>query len=62
MDKHNLFWPIPNDAIKANSRGQLHQNYGYDKYDASIPEWDNWQDAVADEDKTLNKSYDRLVK
>lgn len=52
MDKHNMYWPIPNSAIKANSQGQLHQNYGYNGYDASIPEWDNWQDAVADEDKT----------
>lgn len=52
MDKHNMYWPIPNSAIKANSEGQLHQNYGYDGYDASVPEWDNWQDAVADEDKT----------
>lgn len=51
MDKHNLFWPIPQSAINANSQGQLHQNYGYDKYDANVAEWDNWQDAVADEDK-----------
>lgn len=52
MDKRNLFWPIPQGAIDANSEGQLHQNYGYTGYDAAIPEWDNWQDAVADEDKT----------
>lgn len=51
MDKHNMFWPIPQSAINANSQGQLHQNYGYDKYDANVAEWDNWQDAVADEDK-----------
>ncbi len=52
MNKHNMFWPIPNAAIKSNYMGQLHQNYGYTGYDASVPEWDNWQDAVADEDKT----------
>lgn len=52
MDKHNMYWPIPKSAIESNSEGQLYQNYGYDGYDASIPEWDNWQDAVADEDKT----------
>lgn len=52
MDKRNLFWSIPQGAIDANSEGQLHQNYGYTGYDAAIPEWDNWQDAVADEDKT----------
>lgn len=52
MNKHNLFWPIPNSAITANKDGKLFQTYGYNGYDASIPEWDNWQDAVADEDKT----------
>lgn len=52
MDKRNVYWPIPNSAITANNKGTLMQNYGYDGYDASTPEWDNWQDAVADEDKT----------
>lgn len=51
MDKHNLYYPIPNAAIIGNNKGKLMQNYGYDGYDASTPEWDNWQDAVADEDK-----------
>jgi SusD family. len=51
MDKHNLYYPIPNAAIIGNSKGTLMQNYGYDGYDATTPEWDNWQDAVADEDK-----------
>lgn len=52
MNKHNLFWPIPNSAITANKDGQLFQTYGYNGYNASTPEWDNWEDAVADEDKT----------
>lgn len=52
MDKRNVFWPIPNDAITANKNGQLWQNFGYEGYDADIPEWDNWQDSVADEDVT----------
>ncbi|WEK36088.1 MAG: RagB/SusD family nutrient uptake outer membrane protein [Candidatus Pseudobacter hemicellulosilyticus] len=52
MDKKNLFWPIPNAAITSNARGQLAQNFGYDGYNAATPKWDNWQDAVADEDKT----------
>ncbi|MFT3739253.1 MAG: RagB/SusD family nutrient uptake outer membrane protein [Breznakibacter sp.] len=52
MDKRNLYWPIPNSSITANLKGKLMQNFGYDGYDASTPEWDNWQDAVADEDKT----------
>jgi hypothetical protein len=49
--KHNIYWPVPNSAITANKKGELSQNYGYDGYDANTPKWDNWQDAVADEDK-----------
>jgi hypothetical protein len=49
LDKHNNYWPIPSRAIVANTEALLHQNFGYDGYDASIPMWDNWQDAVADE-------------
>ena len=52
MNKYNVFWPIPESAITANRYGKLRQNYGYAGYDASVPEFDNWQDAVADEDKT----------
>lgn len=52
MDKKNMYWPIPNSAITANLRGRLSQNYGYDGYDPSVPKWDNWQDAVEDEDRT----------
>ncbi|MEO6520577.1 MAG: RagB/SusD family nutrient uptake outer membrane protein [Mucilaginibacter sp.] len=51
MNKYNMYWPIPNYAIVANNRGKLFQNFGYTGYDASIPEWDNYADAVADEDK-----------
>ena len=51
VDKHNLFWPIPNSAITANIGAQLTQNYGYDGYDASTPKWTNWEEAIADEDK-----------
>lgn len=50
MDKRNNYWPVPNSAITANTRGQLSQNYGYDGYDPSIEVWTNWQDAVNDED------------
>ena len=54
MDKKNIYWPIPYAAITANNKGKLHQNYGYDGYDPATPEWDNWEDAVADEEKTGN--------
>ena len=50
VDKRNLFWPVPNSAITANTGAQLRQNYGYDGYDPNIPMFDNWQDAVADEE------------
>lgn len=52
LDKRNLFWPIPNSAITANNKAQLAQNYGYDGYDASVPMFDNWEDAVEDEKAT----------
>lgn len=52
MDKHNVYWPIPKSAIKANNQGVLRQNFGYDGYDANIPMWETWEEAVADEDKT----------
>lgn len=51
MDKRNNYWPIPNSAITANIKGQLSQNFGYDGYNAGVKVWDNWKDAVADEDK-----------
>lgn len=50
VDKRNLFWPIPNSALTANIGAPLRQNYGYDGYDDSIPMWENWEEAVADED------------
>ena len=52
VNKHNLFWPIPNSAITANTGAPLRQNYGYDGYDETIPMWTNWEDAVADENTT----------
>ena len=50
IDKKNMYWPIPEKEITANNKGQLWQNYGYTGYDANIPVWDNWEDAVADQD------------
>ena len=49
INKHNLFWPVPNSAITANNKGTLRQNYGYDGYDANIEMWTNWEDADADQ-------------
>ena len=52
MDKRNVFWPIPHSAaIEANPLGEIKQNYGYDGYDANAPVFDNWEEAVADEDR-----------
>lgn len=51
MNKHNIYWPIPEKEIKANRKGQLWQNFGYTGYDANTLVWDNWQDAVEDESK-----------
>jgi len=30
INKHNLFWPVPNSAITANNKAKLRQNFGYD--------------------------------
>lgn len=49
VDKRNLFWPVPYDAITANSEFPLMQNYGYEGYDPSTPMWTNWEDAAASE-------------
>jgi len=48
----NIYWPIPQFAINANREGTLSQNPGYDGYDPNVPMWENWEDAVADEDIT----------
>jgi hypothetical protein len=52
LDKHNLYWPIRQNVIDANREGKIAQAFGYAGYDPSVPEWDNWQDAVADESKS----------
>ena len=52
VDKRNLFWPIPNSAITANTGARLRQNYGYDGYDEAIPMFTNWEESVADEELT----------
>lgn len=50
MAPHNITWPIPNGSIQSNGGAKLWQNQGYTGYDASIPRWETWQEAVADED------------
>ena len=52
VDKRNLFWPVPNSAITANTGAQLRQNYGYDGYDDSVFMFEDWHEAVADEETT----------
>lgn len=49
VDKHNLFWPVPNSVITANIGAKLRQNYGYDGYDANVPMYEDWEEAVANE-------------
>lgn len=51
MAAHNIYWPIPNSAIQANGGAKLRQNQGYTGFDAAIPMWETWEEAVADEDK-----------
>jgi hypothetical protein len=49
---HNIFWPIPQSAINATLYGKLRQNPGYNGHDPGVEMWTDWQQAVADEDKT----------
>nr|WP_293835437.1 RagB/SusD family nutrient uptake outer membrane protein [uncultured Arsenicibacter sp.] len=51
MAPNNISWPIPQSAINANGGNKLRQNVGYSGYDATVSMWENWEDAVADEDK-----------
>ena len=51
MGKHNIYWPIPYDDIKANKNAPLWQNVGYTEYDENTPIWNTWEEAVADEDR-----------
>ncbi|MBC8054767.1 MAG: RagB/SusD family nutrient uptake outer membrane protein [Sphingobacteriaceae bacterium] len=48
---HNIYWPIPSAAILPNGGNPLRQNKGYTGYNAGIPMWETWQEAVADEAK-----------
>ena len=52
INKHNLYWPVPNDAITKNSLRPLAQNFGYDGYDPDVKMWNTWEEAVADEATT----------
>lgn len=45
IDKHNLFFPIPNWAFDGNIYGELMQNYGYDGYNPNTKMWATWQEA-----------------
>lgn len=47
MDKHNLFWPIPHNAMVGNAKHPLWQNFGYEGYDANVDMWSTWQEADA---------------
>ncbi|WP_207534598.1 RagB/SusD family nutrient uptake outer membrane protein [Desertivirga arenae] len=49
MAPHNINWPVPQGEIDANGGARLSQNPGYTGYDASIPMWETWQEAVTDE-------------
>lgn len=51
INKHNLYYPVPNWAITRNSKGKLSQNFGYNDYDENVTKWETWEEAVADEDK-----------
>lgn len=51
INKHNLYLPVPQSAIDANSGCALWQNFGYDGYNENTQIWQTWQEAVEDEEK-----------
>lgn len=51
MDKHNLYWPIPHDAIVGNAEQDLWQNFGYEGYNPNVDMWQTWQEADEDSKK-----------
>ena len=54
MAAKHIYWPVPNWAINANRDGVLGQNPGYDGHNPNTPVWEDWEDAVADQDITSN--------
>lgn len=37
ISPYHVLWPIPQQAISANSQGVINQNYGYDGYGRNVP-------------------------
>ena len=37
IDPHNMWWPIPQSVITANTLGRINQNVGYDGADLNVP-------------------------
>lgn len=49
LNKHNLYLPVPQNAINANTGNALWQNFGYDGYNENVPMWTSAADAEASE-------------
>lgn len=49
LDKHNMYWPVRQDVLTSNREGKIAQAFGYAGYDESVPMWETWEEAVADE-------------
>lgn len=37
MDPNNMWWPIPQSVITANTLGRINQNAGYDGAELNVP-------------------------
>jgi len=35
-EPHNIYWPIPQSAITANTMGSIYKNYGYSGYENNV--------------------------
>lgn len=41
---HNIYWPIPQRIITANTQGKVNQNYGYEGYESNVPPLETIED------------------
>lgn len=46
MSPFHILYPVPQDAINANSYGRINQNYGYDGYELNEPPYETIEEAI----------------
>lgn len=46
IEPYNIYWPIPQNIITANTQGTINQNYGYEGYQNNIEPLDTIEDTI----------------